>query len=131
MPCGIHTAGTRRWRRCRALTSPPRACAQGNPEVEALNRVRSSLGALAASSQGFSMPQPHLERARLCELPDEQLDGKYRAARDALRGKVLVSRHRAAEAAVACVRRRRHDAGRLVSAGTVLELCLDRARWTL
>jgi hypothetical protein len=63
---------------------------QADPEVESLNRVRASLSRLAARSAGFSLPQPHLQRTRLCELPDEQLDPGYRAARDALRTRVKV-----------------------------------------
>ena len=50
------------------LDSSLPALTQGNPEIAVLNEVRSSLGALAVRSVGYSLPQPHLERARLCEL---------------------------------------------------------------
>jgi hypothetical protein len=36
-------------------------------------------------SVAFGLPQPHLDRTRLCELPDAELASSYRAARDALR----------------------------------------------
>ncbi len=34
---------------------------------------------------GYSLRQPHLERTRLCELTDDQLDHKYVQQRDALK----------------------------------------------
>lgn len=42
-----------------------------------LNDVRSSLASLAPISTGYSLVQPHLERTRLCDLPDSQLSPVY------------------------------------------------------
>jgi hypothetical protein len=54
-------------------------------EVEQLNRVRRSLGSIAKNSTGYSLRQPHLERTRLCELNDSQLDAGYVRQRDDFR----------------------------------------------
>ncbi|GLI66294.1 hypothetical protein VaNZ11_010056, partial [Volvox africanus] len=53
--------------------------------LEALNQVRSSLSVLARNSTGFSLRQPHIDRARLCEIPDEQLDSTYTRQREELK----------------------------------------------
>ncbi|GBF99137.1 hypothetical protein Rsub_12029 [Raphidocelis subcapitata] len=61
---------------------------EGDKELDQLNRIRSSLAAIAGNSTGYSLPQPHLDRTRLCELDDSQLDPKYLKQRDGLRGVV-------------------------------------------
>jgi hypothetical protein len=43
---------------------------------------------VARRRAGYSLPQPHLERTRLCELEDSELDPKYIRQRDGLRGLV-------------------------------------------
>ncbi|GIL50375.1 hypothetical protein Vafri_6610 [Volvox africanus] len=53
--------------------------------LEALNQVRASLSVLARNSTGFSLRQPHIDRARLCEIPDEQLDPTYIRQREELK----------------------------------------------
>jgi hypothetical protein len=60
----------------------------GDADIGRLNRIRAGLGALAADSSALGLPQPHLERTRLCELADAELDPAYLAARDALRAAV-------------------------------------------
>ncbi|GFR45921.1 hypothetical protein Agub_g7379, partial [Astrephomene gubernaculifera] len=50
--------------------------------------VRASLSALARTSTGFSLPQPHLDRTRLCDIPDAQLDPGYVRQREALKALV-------------------------------------------
>ena len=37
---------------------------------------------------GYSLPQPHLDRTRLCELADSELDPRYLKQRDGLRATV-------------------------------------------
>ncbi|KAF6248953.1 guanylate-binding protein [Scenedesmus sp. NREL 46B-D3] len=53
------------------------------------NNIRASLASIARNSTGFSLPQPHLDRTKLCELGDAQLEPKYVAQRDALKQLVL------------------------------------------
>ncbi|KAG1661270.1 hypothetical protein FOA52_003728 [Chlamydomonas sp. UWO 241] len=53
-------------------------------DIEQTNAIRASLSAIAADSTGWSLAQPHLDRIRLCELPDSELDPKYVAQRDGL-----------------------------------------------
>ena len=50
-----------------------------------MNGIRRSLGVIARNSSAFGLRQPHLERTRLCELADEQLDARYVRQRAALR----------------------------------------------
>lgn len=47
---------------------------QLRPQV---NRIRQSLQVMAANSSTFGLRQPHLQRTRLCELPDSELDPGY------------------------------------------------------
>ena len=42
-----------------------------------VNRIRQSLQVMAANSSTFGLRQPHLQRTRLCELPDSELDQGY------------------------------------------------------
>lgn len=57
----------------------------GDPGLTQLNRIRTSLSTLAGNSTALGLPQPHLDRTKLCELGDEALDPGYRTQRDALR----------------------------------------------
>ncbi|KAG2485718.1 hypothetical protein HYH03_015602 [Edaphochlamys debaryana] len=59
-----------------------------DPGLDALNQVRASLSALARNSTGFSLRQPHLDRTKLCELADDQLDPGYVKQRDELKALV-------------------------------------------
>jgi hypothetical protein len=45
--------------------------------VDELNRIRTSLRALAGNSTAFGLRQPHLERTKLCELRDDELEPAY------------------------------------------------------
>jgi hypothetical protein len=54
-------------------------------EVEQMNQIRRSLGSIARNSTGFGLRQPHLERTRLCELNDSELDPGYVRQRDDFR----------------------------------------------
>lgn len=58
-----------------------------------VNRIRQSLALIARNSSAFGLVQPHLERTRLCELPDSQLDPKYLIQRAALHERVLGLAH--------------------------------------
>lgn len=50
-----------------------------------MNRIRASVSALASDSVAFGLPQPHLERTKLCELPDSELSPAYLESRERLR----------------------------------------------
>ena len=76
--------------RRRNLPPPRRHQSDHVQEIDALNQIRSSLSALASNSTGFSLRQPHLDRTRLCDLPDEQLDQTYVKQRDQLKQLVQV-----------------------------------------
>ena len=55
-----------------------------------MNKIRKSLQVIAGNSTAFGLSQPHLERTRLCELNDSQLEPAYVQQRDEL--KLLVQR---------------------------------------
>eukprot|EP00775_Hariotina_reticulata_P007219 gene7219-7432_t len=70
---------------------------QNDKAIAETNNIRTSLASIAKNSTGFSLPQPHLDRTRLCELNDTQLDQHYVKQRDALK---LVVHHLAGQKAV-------------------------------
>ena len=53
--------------------------------IEQLNRIRTSLRQLARNSTAIGLPQPHLDRTRLCELGDDSFELAYLAKREELR----------------------------------------------
>lgn len=50
-----------------------------------VNTIRSSLSVLARDSSAIGLPQPHLNRTALCELPESSFDPGYLQHRDDLR----------------------------------------------
>ncbi|KNA19971.1 hypothetical protein SOVF_056590 [Spinacia oleracea] len=54
-------------------------------DIEQVNQIRESLGVMGDSSTAFSLPQPHLQRTRLCEMNDTQLDPGYVKKRDQMK----------------------------------------------
>lgn len=42
-----------------------------------MNRIRLSLKAIASNSTAFGLRQPHLERTRLCEMAESELEPAY------------------------------------------------------
>lgn len=50
---------------------------------------RESLHLIAANSTAVGLPQPHLDRTRLCELGDEAFEPAYIAKREQLKALVL------------------------------------------
>ena len=64
----------------------PVANTAGDPHVDELNRIRHSLQVF--KQIGTGLRQPHLDRTRLCELPDSALDPRYLSQRDALKRSV-------------------------------------------
>lgn len=53
-----------------------------------VNSIRRSLGVIARNSSAFGLRQPHLERTRLCELSDADLDPTYVQQRGDLRSRL-------------------------------------------
>ena len=53
--------------------------------VMQVNRIRLSLKAIAKNSTAFGLRQPHLERTRLCELAESELEKRYVTQRNDLR----------------------------------------------
>ncbi|GMH33914.1 hypothetical protein BSKO_01748 [Bryopsis sp. KO-2023] len=62
--------------------------AYGDKDISQVNRIRNSLSVIAKNSTAFGLKQPHLERTKLCDIGDEQLDPTYVEQRDSLRGLV-------------------------------------------
>jgi len=50
-----------------------------------VNKIRQSLRLVARNSTAFGLHQPHMERTKLCELGDDQLDRQYIQQRSSLR----------------------------------------------
>lgn len=57
----------------------------GDNGIAQVNRVRTSLQRIAANSTATGLAQPHLERTKLCTLPDSELNPTYVKQRDSLR----------------------------------------------
>ena len=49
-----------------------------------VNRIRSPLKTIAGNSTAFGLKQPHLERTRLCELKESELEPAYITQRNDL-----------------------------------------------
>lgn len=60
----------------------------GNKNIEQVNQIRESLEIMGENSTAFSLPQPHLLRTKLCNLPDSDLDPSYIKRREELKGLV-------------------------------------------
>ena len=59
----------------------------GSP-VRQVNKIRESLGVVVRNSTAYGLRQPHLERTRLCQLSDADLDPVYVRQRSGLRNLV-------------------------------------------
>ncbi|CAI8584560.1 unnamed protein product [Vicia faba] len=53
--------------------------------IDMINQIRDSLAIMGDNSTAFSLPQPHLQRTKLCDLKDEDLDPSYVKKRDQLK----------------------------------------------
>ena len=61
-----------------------------DPAIVQLNRIRQGLAAIAANSTALGLPQPHLDRTKLCEMSDDQLDQGYLRKREKLKSTVTM-----------------------------------------
>ncbi|RVX20618.1 hypothetical protein CK203_002487 [Vitis vinifera] len=57
----------------------------GDKNIEQVNQIRDSLAIMGDNSTAFSLPQPHLQRTRLCDMKDGELDPAYVQKRDQLK----------------------------------------------
>ncbi|KAB1208836.1 Guanylate-binding protein 4 [Morella rubra] len=57
----------------------------GNKNIELVNQIRDSLAIMGDNSTAFSLPQPHLQRTKLCDMKDGELDPMYVQKREQLK----------------------------------------------
>ncbi|XP_062023789.1 uncharacterized protein LOC133739977 [Rosa rugosa] len=57
----------------------------GNKNIDMVNQIRDSLAIMGDNSTAFSLPQPHLQRTKLCDMKDGELDPAYVTKRDQLK----------------------------------------------
>ncbi|KAK1311536.1 hypothetical protein QJS10_CPA08g00242 [Acorus calamus] len=57
----------------------------GNKNIDQVNQIRDSLAIMGDNNTAFSLPQPHLQRTKLCELKDSDLDPVYVKKREQLK----------------------------------------------
>ncbi|KAL5702149.1 hypothetical protein ACHQM5_027399 [Ranunculus cassubicifolius] len=53
--------------------------------IDQVNQIRESLAIMGNNSTAFSLPQPHLQRTKLCDLKDGELDPIYVKKREQLK----------------------------------------------
>lgn len=58
---------------------------EGDKNIDQVNQIRDSLAIMGDNSTAFSLPQPHLQRTKLCDLKDEELDQNYVKKREQLK----------------------------------------------
>ncbi|PUZ36583.1 hypothetical protein GQ55_9G050100 [Panicum hallii var. hallii] len=61
----------------------------GDKYIDEVNQIRDSLAVMGDNSTAFSLPQPHLQRTKLCDMEDKELEPLYVKRREQL--KQLVS----------------------------------------
>ncbi|CAL9088443.1 unnamed protein product [Musa textilis] len=49
----------------------------GDENIDKVNKIRKSLAIMANDISAFGLPQPHLQRIRLCDIKDSELDPLY------------------------------------------------------
>ncbi|KAL6505175.1 hypothetical protein OROGR_024992 [Orobanche gracilis] len=59
--------------------------ANGDKNIDQVNQIRESLAIMGDNSTAFSLPQPHIQRTKLCDLNDDELDPLYIKRRDQLK----------------------------------------------
>ncbi|KAL7602348.1 uncharacterized protein LOC111915104 [Lactuca sativa] len=58
---------------------------EGDKNIAQVNQIRDSLAIMGDNSTAFSLPQPHLQRTKLCDLKDGELDQNYVKRREELK----------------------------------------------
>ncbi|KAH1136497.1 hypothetical protein AAZX31_10G030200 [Glycine max] len=57
----------------------------GNKNIDMVNQIRDSLAVMGDNSTAFSLPQPHIQRTKLCDMEDVELDQLYVKRREQLK----------------------------------------------
>ncbi|KAF8388159.1 hypothetical protein HHK36_026825 [Tetracentron sinense] len=57
----------------------------GNRNIDQVNQIRDSLAIMGDNSTAFSLPQPHLQRTKLCDMKDGELEPIYVKKREQLK----------------------------------------------
>ncbi|XP_055830546.1 uncharacterized protein LOC129899563 isoform X2 [Solanum dulcamara] len=57
----------------------------GDKNIDKVNQIRDSLAVMGDNSTAFSLPQPHLQRTKLCDMNDVELDPDYVKKRQQLK----------------------------------------------
>ncbi|WOK99419.1 guanylate-binding protein 4-like [Canna indica] len=57
----------------------------GDKNIDQVNQIRDSLAVMGDNSTAFSLPQPHLQRTKLCDMKDNELDQSYVKKREQLK----------------------------------------------
>ncbi|XP_062214327.1 uncharacterized protein LOC133915255 [Phragmites australis] len=57
----------------------------GDRYIDEVNQIRDSLAVMGNNSTAFSLPQPHLQRTKLCDLEDKELEPLYVQRREQLK----------------------------------------------
>ncbi|KAL6638042.1 hypothetical protein ACP70R_025614 [Stipagrostis hirtigluma subsp. patula] len=57
----------------------------GDRYIDEVNQIRDSLAIMGDNSTAFSLPQPHLQRTKLCEMEDKELEPLYVQRREQLK----------------------------------------------
>ncbi|PSS14587.1 Guanylate-binding protein like, partial [Actinidia chinensis var. chinensis] len=57
----------------------------GDRNIDQVNQIRDSLAIMGDNSTAFSLPQPHLQRTKLCDMKDGELDPAYIKKREQLK----------------------------------------------
>ncbi|XP_058209123.1 uncharacterized protein LOC131322037 [Rhododendron vialii] len=57
----------------------------GDKNIDQVNQIRDSLAIMGDNSTAFSLPQPHLQRTKLCDMKDGELDPAYITKREELK----------------------------------------------
>ncbi|XP_022155811.1 guanylate-binding protein 5 isoform X2 [Momordica charantia] len=58
---------------------------EGDKNIDLVNQIRDSLAIMGDNSTAFSLPQPHLQRTKLCDMKDGELEPTYVARREELK----------------------------------------------
>ncbi|OAY82516.1 Guanylate-binding protein 4 [Ananas comosus] len=65
----------------------------GDKYIDQVNQIRDSLAIMGDNSTAFSLPQPHLQRTKLCDMKDSELDPLYVDKREQLKKLVASITH--------------------------------------
>jgi len=57
----------------------------GDKYIDEVNQIRDSLAVMGDNSTAFSLPQPHLQRTKLCDMEDKELEPLYVKRREQLK----------------------------------------------